>query len=188
MAFSDILVNLTHNCSVAMKLFLPFILFFTVAQSVSSLNAQTMSVANQDEKIQKVIEAFQDAILQKDSTLFRTLFFHDAVPFVGMMSETTEWSIKKDYQDFQGLATSTSEQFISEICASPKQHREDFFDVQVQTDGVIANVTFDYAFYSGESMMQWGSEKWNLVFVEGEWLITDVIFSIRFPDIEQFPY
>ncbi len=171
-----------------MKLFLSLSLFFFAALPVSTLSGQTMSETNHDEKIHTVVQTFQDAIAQKDSTLFRTLFFHDTVPFVGMMSELTEWSIKKDYPDFQGLATSTSDRFISEICASPKKHREDFFNVQIHFDGVIADVTFDYAFYSEASMMQWGSEKWNLVFVDNQWLITDVIYSIRFPDIEAFPF
>jgi hypothetical protein len=104
------------------------------------------------------------------------------------MSQETEASIKKDYPDFQGLSVSYSDKFISEICMTSKAQEEKFYNQQINTDGNIASVSFDYSYYSGKRMMQWGHEKWNLVKVEKEWLITDVVYSIHFPDVEPFPY
>ena len=56
------------------------------------------------------------------------------------------------------------------------------------SDGAIGAISFDYGFYSDEKMFQWGKEKWNLAKDGEKWLITDVVFSIHFPNIEPFPF
>ena len=138
--------------------------------------------------LQEVLTAFGKAIEEKDSVGFQKLFFQEQVPLVGIMSKETEMSFKKNYPEFEGIAVSNSQQFIREICASAKPQKERFYNVKISTDGVIATVEFDYSFHSGEKMSQWGNERWNLVKVGEEWLITDVVYSIRFPNIEAFPY
>lgn len=105
-----------------------------------------------------------------------------------MMSRQTEMSIKKDYPDFEGIAVSNSNKFIKEICESDKAQKEKFYNISIETDGVIASINFDYTFHIGEKVIQWGNENWDLVKLNNQWLITDVIYSIRFPDIESFPH
>lgn len=138
--------------------------------------------------LNEVIIEFETSIIEKDSARFKKLFFTEEVPFVGRMSEKTEMSIKKDYPEFEGIAVSNSNKFINEICATEKEQKETFYNIRIETDGVIATINFDYTFHSGKKMIQWGNENWNLVFVDKKWLITDVIYSIRFPDIEDFPF
>jgi hypothetical protein len=104
------------------------------------------------------------------------------------MSKETEWSIKKDYAEFEGIAVSNHRKFIREICLSNKEQREEFYKVKTTSNQTIGSISFDYAYFSGDRMIQWGSEKWNLVKVGETWLIPDVIFSIRFPEVEAFPY
>lgn len=104
------------------------------------------------------------------------------------MSGLTEMSIKKDYLDFQGLAVSNSTDFIRQICQSKKPQKEQFYNTFITVDGTITAISFDYTYHSDERMIQWGNEKWNLVFTEGQWLITDVVFSIHFQDIEISPF
>lgn len=77
------------------------------------------------------------------------------------MSEFSEASIKKDYPDFQGLAVSNSNKFIREVFASEKPQEEKIYNIDIQTNGVIAAISFDYGYYSGDKLMQWGNEKWN---------------------------
>lgn len=137
--------------------------------------------------IAKVISDFKESIIQKDTLRFQGLFFSKSVDFTGIMSKATEGSIKKDYPGFQGVAVSNHNRFIKDIFKSPKKQEEKFFNILMTSDGAIAAVSFDYAFYSEEKMFQWGNEKWNLAKDGEKWLITDVVFSIHFPDIEPFP-
>jgi hypothetical protein len=139
-------------------------------------------------KLNELIIEFEKSIIEKDSVRFKKLFFTKEVPFVGRMSIDTEMSIKKDYPEFEGIAVSNSSQFIKEICESEKSQKEKFYNIKIESDGVIATINFDYSFHSGTKIIQWGNENWNLVYVDEKWLITDVIYSIRFPDIEKFPY
>jgi hypothetical protein len=138
--------------------------------------------------LNEIIKDFEKSIVKKDSTGFKKLFFTDEVPFVGRMSEKTEMSIKKGYPEFEGIAISTSNKFISDICETEKKEEEKFYNIKIETDGVIGSINFDYSFHSNTKMIQWGNENWNLVNVGGKWLITDVIYSIRFPSVEEFPY
>ena len=138
-------------------------------------------------KIQEVVTVFLQSVEHKDSVNFVQLFFSDQVPFTGIMSKKTEWSIKEGYPDFQGIAVSDHKQFISEICSTDTSQREKISHFTSSNDGSIASVSFDYAYFSNANMIQWGHEKWNLVKVEEAWLITDVIYSIHFPDVEPFP-
>ncbi len=139
-------------------------------------------------KLNGVIVEFEESIIQKDSTRFKKLFFDDHVSFTGIMSKETEMSIKKDYPDFQGIAVSNSTKFITDICKTEKKQVEKFYNINIETDGTISSISFDYSYFSDAKMIQWGHEKWNLVYADEQWLITDVIYSIHFPDIEAFPY
>lgn len=152
-----------------------------------SAHASPPFLSDQKE-LEKVIDIFKQSIIKKDSIAFKNLFFDDEVSFVGVMSGLTEMSIKKDFLDFQGLAVSNSTDFIKQICQSEKPQKEEFYNTVITLDGLVASISFDYTYHSGERMMQWGNEKWNLVFTEGQWLITDVVYSIHFPDIEMCPF
>ena len=135
----------------------------------------------------KVVKDFTMSIAEKDSTKFMALFFDQDVAFTGIMTEKTEWSIKKDYPEFQGLSVSNARRFIREICNSGAYQREQTLNLSIEYNGPIAHIEFDYVFDSDYKVMQWGHERWNLVFAEGHWLITDVIYSVRFPDVEPLP-
>ncbi|MGD1848304.1 MAG: hypothetical protein ACFB10_23165 [Salibacteraceae bacterium] len=156
-------------------LYLPFI---TVGQPTES-----DSIA-----LSKLITDFKASITTKDSVRFDSLFFGESVAFTGIMSKATEWSIKKGYPEFQGLAVSNHQSFIQDICQSPKKAEEVFRNVQLSNDGAIGSISFDYAFYSDGHMIQWGNEKWNVVKDGEHWRITDVVYSIHFPKIEPFPF
>jgi len=136
----------------------------------------------------EVVRGFQESIVQKDSIGFNKLFFDQSVGFVGIMSKETEWSIKKNYADFQGIAISNHKGFIADICKSDKKQQEEFYNIRLWNDGAIATISFDYAFLANDKMIQWGHEKWNLVKDAEQWLITDVIYTIRFPKVEPFPF
>jgi len=155
---------------------------FTTSQSAAQIS-EADSIA-----LSKVITDFKASIIEKDSVRFDSLFFSTAVDFTGIMSEKTEWSIKKGYPEFQGIAVSSHKDFIKDICKTPKKQEERFYNVVLSADGAIGSISFDYAFYSDDKMIQWGNEKWNMAKDGKKWLITDVVYSIHFPHVEPFPF
>ncbi|QIE58744.1 hypothetical protein G5B37_03960 [Rasiella rasia] len=171
--------KIIHNLKIEI-IFLVLILIIPIATYGQNQPSDSLN-------IQQVIVEFKESIIEKDSLRFYKIFFDESVPFTGIMSEKTEWSIKKKYSDFQGVAVSDHKEFIRDICKSTKNLHEKFYQINTTINGPISSISFDYAFFSDEKMIQWGNEKWNLAKIDSTWLITDVIYSIHFPDIEPFP-
>lgn len=153
---------------------------------ITTSTAQESAIENI--KLNQVIKDFGRSISTKDSITFNALFFDKDVAFIGMMSQKTERTLQKEYPEFEGLSVSTSSKFIADICKTEKKQTEQFYHIKIDTDGAIASISFYYSYYSGDNMIQWGDEKWNLVKLKEQWLITDVVYSIHFPDIEPFPF
>lgn len=162
------------------------ILFLCMAMGCLRVLGQFQDSTNA--ALSDLVSNFQAAIEAKDSVRFKALFFHDKVPFIGIMSKPTEWSIKKDNPRFEGIAVSNCSRFIREVCTTDKSQAESVHDLRIGTDGVVATVAFDYGFTTDGKLTQWGHEAWSVVMVDGAWSITDVVYSIRFPAIEPFPY
>lgn len=161
---------------------LSLLIVFLLSNNVIGQSSTSDSIA-----LQQLVLDFDESIQQKDSLRFLALFFQEEVPFTGIMSPDTEWSIKKDFSEFEGIAISNSRTFIREICMSEKEQQEHFYNVKISSDGIVGHVHFKYSFSSDTKTIQWGDEYWNVVKTGNTWLITDVIYSIRFPDIEAIP-
>lgn len=140
------------------------------------------------QELSALIADFQIGIQQKDSMKLQNLFFDKNTTIIGRMSPRTEMAIQKNYPEFEGLSIANSEKFIREICASPKKQEEKFYNTVIEIEDRIASVSFDYAFLSNENIYQWGHEKWALVYTENKWLISSILYTIRFPKEEPFPY
>lgn len=137
--------------------------------------------------LKSVVRQFQKSIREKDSIGFDSLFFTNSVAFTGIMSKKSESDIKKNFEQFEGLSISNHRKFISEIIKTPKIQEEEINNLTMSTDGFIANISFDYIYKSGDKVIQWGREFWNLVYWDDKWQITDVNYSIHLAGIEGFP-
>lgn len=155
--------------------------------TVTNVHAQIQTKNQIKVSINRVIDNFQKGIIEKDSILLKSLFFDKTTPIIGVMSEPTEMSIKKNNPQFEGLSVSNSSRFIKEICTSKEKQFEKFAKIEIQSQLKLAYVQFDYAFYSNGKVIQWGQENWALVFAENQWFITGINYTIRFQSIEKLP-
>ena len=53
--------------------------------------------------------------------------------------------------------------------------------MQIDTDGEVASVSFDYVYLSNDKISNSGREKWLLVRTEDGWKIISVVYTIRLP-------
>jgi hypothetical protein len=67
--------------------------------------------------------------------------------------------------------------FIEEIVADKQRNEEQFSNVQIDTDGSIASVTFDFVFLLDTKEINRGREAWQLVNTDDGWKIVSVIWS-----------
>lgn len=138
--------------------------------------------------LSEVVRNYKNAINDLDSEQFQNLFFSKSVPFVGVFSEETLSAAKDEIPNLRAVAVSNSKDFFNKIIDAKKEQKIKYFNVKKHSDGMVASMAFDYAIFNGEPLNQWGHQKWNLVKSRGEWLITDVVYSIQYPSVESCPF
>ncbi|OYU42344.1 MAG: hypothetical protein CFE44_24515 [Burkholderiales bacterium PBB4] len=143
--------------------------------------------------VSQVVEAFKTAILRKDKAMFMPLFFSDTPEHITWQSvvddaslkhiqRTRPQAIKARYRPDNNFVA-----FIDGIVASKDAEEEVFSDVQIDTDGEVASVSFDYVYLVNGKASNRGREKWLLVRTEQGWKITSVVYTIRLPELAGSP-
>ena len=135
--------------------------------------------------VRQVVETFRTSVIQKDKAAFMDLFFSDK-------PELITWQAVVDDASLERIRTTRPQAikarhrpdnnfvaFIDSILASSEREEETFSDIQIDTDGEVASVSFDYAYLSNAKLMNSGREKWLLVRTEQGWKITSVVYTIR---------
>jgi hypothetical protein len=150
------------------------------------------AVARQNEEkdvaaIKQVVEQFRTSIIHKDKTAFTSLFF-------SQKPEEVTWQFVVDDARLARFRKTRPESkkarhipevnyltFIDSVCSSEKASEEVFSDVQVDTDGEVASVNFDYSYLANGVQTNSGREMWQLIRTEEGWKIISVIWSIHDP-------
>lgn len=134
------------------------------------------------QQIERVIETFRTAIINKDKDAFLKLFLKEGITWTGV---TTDPSIERMYANRPNPAwgrpakifNSSPRAFIDFIAAEKAKVEETFANVRVDSDGEVAQVWFDYSFVSDGHKENWGKESWQMVRTESGWKIAAVIWS-----------
>jgi ketosteroid isomerase-like protein len=136
-----------------------------------------IGMASESGDIRKIIGLFGEAIKKKDKEAFMSLFIDGDVSWIGVFST-------KEFQKFSGkegmpgkIFQSIPNDFMDWVVSLEGTPREDFKDIVVNDDGEVASVYFNYSFYIGEEIQNWGAESWLLVKSELGWRIQAVNFS-----------
>ncbi len=135
----------------------------------------------------RIVESFQSSIINKDKIAFMNLFFSDnpeAITWQAVVDDpsleaiklTRPQAIKARHRPDNNFVA-----FIDGIVASPDKEQETFSGVQIDTDGEVASVSFDYVYLSNDKISNSGREKWLLVRTEDGWKIISVVYTIRLP-------
>jgi hypothetical protein len=157
-----------------MKTAITILLLFV---SLNFISAQQTSKDKQE--IHQLLNSFMQSIIKKDSVTFNSLFFEGNVNWIGVIKEKSQAKTIEDNPSIvKNYFTSTYTSFIQSILRD-KKSEERFENIVIQNDDAIASVTFDYSFWSEDSMTNWGNEYWQLVKINGKWKISSVLFSIE---------
>ncbi len=159
---------------------------FCLLVCVLSIN-NSFASATENHEIRAVIKAFDETIQNKDKEQFLDLFIEKGVSWVGVFSEedfVVQSEIIKKYNKDNNenhvvtrYFVSSPQKFIEHIVSEKTSSKEEFTNVQINSDGNIATVYFDYVFYRDNKKQNWGSESWQLVKTTKGWKINAVNFS-----------
>lgn len=146
--------------------------------SLNSVSAQETTEDQQE--IHKILNTFMQSIIKKDSVTFNSLFFEGHVNWIGVINEKSQAKrIEAKPTITKNYFTDTHQSFIESI-VKDKKSEEKFENIVIANDDAVASVTFDYTFWSEDSMENWGKEYWQLVKVGGKWKISSILFSMEF--------
>ena len=137
-------------------------------------------------EIKKILETFMGCLIKKDSTTFYNLFHNEPTAWVGVFKEKTQQDRLKKDSTRNNYFESTYKRFYRSI-SDMGADEEKFYNIDINTDGSISSVTFDYSFWENKKKINWGKESWGLVKINGQWKITSVIFSLEFENINPEP-
>ncbi|HEY0488206.1 MAG TPA: nuclear transport factor 2 family protein [Telluria sp.] len=133
-------------------------------------------------QIEKVVENFRTAIVNKDEDGFLKLFLKEDITWTGVM---TDASIARLYANRPNPAMKpprktmnmSPRKFINMIAADKAEIDETISNVRIDSDGDVAQVWFDYSFLNGDYKENWGKESWQMVRTEDGWKIAAVVWS-----------
>jgi len=145
--------------------------------------------ANQTEHkgIKAVIHAFEQSIQNKDKSRFLNLFVDVSSPMIAVVSEEglevrralVEKYNKEQNKNMEVTRTwvTSPKEMIDRIVSSDDSSREEFDNINIISDGNIANVYFDYVYYKNNKKLNWGNESWQMVQTVTGWKISSIVFS-----------
>lgn len=165
-------------------------IFLTVIIFLSGFNFIHSQNKTDDQQhtveLRKVLDTFMYSLKAKDSTSLYKLFYDGPVTWVGVYKDKTQQKrIEKDPKSLDHKTADYKSWFRSTTKGSTKE--EKFSNVNIDTDGSIASITFDFSFWAGGKKGLWGKESWGLVKIKNEWKITSVIFSMEQESISPEP-
>jgi hypothetical protein len=155
--------------------------------SYSVLSAQNSSSADKDrDALNKVLHTFMNSLKTKDSTSLYNLFYEGHVTWIGVYKEKTQAKRSQNSPNILDYKTSDYKTWFRTTTQGATKE-EKFYNVNIDTDGSIASVTFDFSFWAGGRKGLWGKESWGLIKINNEWKITSVIFSMEQENISPEP-
>lgn len=133
-------------------------------------------------QIERVIETFRAAIVNKDEEAFLRLFLKEDITWTGVTTDATierlyanrpQPQMKRPFKFFN----SSPRKFISSIAKAKEKIDETVSNVRIDSDGDVGQVWFDYSFVNGSYKENWGKESWQMVRTADGWKIAGVVWS-----------
>lgn len=134
-------------------------------------------------QIEKIVEQFRVAIVNKDKDSFMKLFLREDITWASayedasldrIMANRTDKSLPRPKKSF----SSSPRKFIEGIAKAAEPLEETFENVRIDADEDVAQVWFDYSFKAGNYRENWGKEAWHMVRTDDGWKIASVIWSM----------
>ena len=158
-------------------------LFLSPALLVSQISLAEMSVS--ETQIREVIEQFRTSIINKDKEVFSSLFFSDEVPFIAVFSDEMLASKRMERPDYPAAVDFGKFGPPANLISENDQQEEKIWNINIQTDGHLASVHFNYSDHENGKKKAWGTESWSMIKVDADWKITSVSFTVTEVESEE---
>ena len=133
--------------------------------------------------LESITREFMRCLKERDRDSFLDLFYDENIPWLGKFepkSEKITTDQNPDAINEQGIYDIQMIEFIDMIVGAPEDViiEEKFTDLQIDTDGWIASVNFDYEMLMNDQVTNTGKEFWHFVKTKSGWKISSVVYSV----------
>ena len=155
-----------------------YALIAALALSTASPAEESSTGSSQDiADVQHVMEVFHQAVVTHDGSKLRTLFIPAGSAWLNVLSDEAYARAKLSSPDVPKIRTGSYEAFASFVSNSKAALEPRHSRVNIQTDGVIAAVYFDFVFLIDGKVENRGTETWQLVKGADGWRIAAIAYS-----------
>lgn len=142
-----------------------------------------MNIAKDHTELKFITSEFMRCIKEKDKDAFLNLFYDNKTPWLGKFepkSEQITLDNNPDAINAKGIYDISKLEFIDSMVSTPDSViiEEKFSNLQIDTDGWVASVNFDYEMFMNDKMTNSGREFWHLVKANNGWKISSVVYSV----------
>jgi len=159
----------------------------TIPLSVASI-AQSPSVAETNKglpsgtasdtvDVQHVIDAYHEAVLAHDGTRLSSLFLPQGGMWLNVLSDDALAQVKGKSPNAAKVRIGSYTDFAKMVSNSKASLNPTHTHLQLNSDGTIASVYFDYVFLIDGKEQNRGSETWVLVKSTDGWRIAAITYS-----------
>jgi hypothetical protein len=171
-----------------MKRFLRSLLFaLTISLGLASI-AQSPSAAEGNEAVsagtasdtvdvQHVINAYHEAVLAHDGSRLSNLFLPQGSLWLNVLSDDAYAHVKAKSPDAVKIRIGSYTDFAKAVSNSKASFNPTHTHLQLNSDGTVASVYFDFVFLVDGKEENRGSETWVLVKSTDGWRIAAVTYS-----------
>jgi len=167
-------------------LFALAILIGTVSFAQSSMPAESnmavsASAASDTIDVQHVIDAYHEAVLTHDGSRLASLFLPQGSLWLNVLSDDTYARAKAKKPDALKVRVGSVADFAKLVSTSKASFNPTHTNLQINSDGTIASVYFDFVFLTDGKAQNRGSETWVLVKGADGWRIAAITYSSNPP-------
>src|SRR6202789_404447 len=146
-----------------------------------SSQAVPASLASDTVDVQHVIDAYHEAVLSHDGPRLAQLFIRQGSMFLNVLSDDTYARAKAKSPDAVKVNVGSYTDFVKLVSTSKASFNPTHTNLQINSDGTIASVYFDFVFLIDGKAQNRGSETWVLVKGSDGWRIAAITFSSNPP-------
>jgi hypothetical protein len=135
------------------------------------------SLAADSVDVQHVMDAYHEAVVHHDGARLASLFLPQASIWLNVLADDTYALARAKSPDATKVRVGSHADFARLVSSAKGDFNPTQSHLQMNSDGTIASVYFDFAFLIDGKEQNRGSEAWQLVRSSEGWRIAAIIYS-----------
>ena len=133
--------------------------------------------ASDTDDVQHVMDAYHEAVVQHDGARLTALFLPQGSTWLNVLSDEALAAARAKSPGAQKVRVGSVADFAKLVATSKAAFNPTHTHLQMNSDGTIASVYFDFVFYIDGKAQNSGSEAWQLVKDSSGWRIAAITYS-----------